>query len=249
MKIRGINISTRFFTSLSFNGIDEYVTVSDSSLYSYIQNTGIFTISLFLKFTDFTAAGDLEILGNNSGTTAQKGIRFVYQGTNDNFKCVLTKAAGGNPIITSSSSSNIITDNNFHHIVLRGNGTDIFFNVDNIKEKGGGIMDSTKSTGNSTNSLGIGRNISLASGFLNGELDEILFTNTFVSDIDLTTIFYRGRFGPDYSDIDGGVSHWNMNNFNPIDIIGGHNGTGTLMDTSNEISEGSLGTSNFKIKA
>lgn len=174
--------------SMLFDGVNEFFNAGTTSSFSFLQNTGIFTISVWMKFTDFTLGNNAWFMGNQSGANINKGIQFGWLHTNDTFFVRLTKGVGGTPIISSETTTSIITDNNWHHVVARGDGTNVFFNIDNVKQTGSDTMGS-KSTGNSQNVLGIGRINTLVSDGWNGNLDEISIWDSFLSDADVTLIY------------------------------------------------------------
>lgn len=178
--------------SMLFDGTDEYFNAGTVSSFNFIQNTGIFTISVWMKFTDFTIATNAFFMGNNNGVASAKGFQFGWLHTNDTIQLRLTKGLGGNDIINSQTTTNAISDNNWHHIVVRGDGTNIFFNIDNVKQTGSDTMDVTKSTGDSSRSLNIGRINTLTGANWNGNQDEVSIWDDELSDLDVSIIYNFG---------------------------------------------------------
>ncbi|MEK7164079.1 MAG: LamG domain-containing protein, partial [Patescibacteria group bacterium] len=161
-------------SATTLDGTGDYVDVSGLPAFSFIQNSGVFTIESWIKLDNYTQAG-LQTIAGNTSASAEKGFYFIYDGTNDNLNIFLAKGVGGTGIIDSSSSNNIISDNNWHHIAVVGNGTNITFYVDGVSNAGSGTM-GTKSSGDSTRNLSIG-NITNASYYLDGTIDEVRISN------------------------------------------------------------------------
>jgi len=181
--------------SLLFDRADELLqnigTVSD---FSFIQNTGIFSIHFFMKFTDFTADTSQSFMGNNSGTSGEKGFFILYDnrssmGSPKRLNCTLTM--GGGNVISSLSANDIITDNNWHSIGISGDGTNIFFYVDDVKTTGSNTM-GTLSTGDSTNILQLGKINNLGSLLFGGNLDNVAVWNSLLTDADYTALHGGG---------------------------------------------------------
>jgi hypothetical protein len=180
--------------SFYFDGVDDYIEFASLSDFSFMQNTGIFTLSVWMKFDDYTVSGDMELMGNNAGGSVNKGFRFAYQGTNDRLRFILTKGVVSDSIIGSNSSDNIISDNNWHHIVVVGDGTNIFYYVDNVKETGGETMDATKSSGDSTYLLALGKTNGYGAGTdFNGNYNDVYLWDRNLSDSEVTQIFEAAR--------------------------------------------------------
>lgn len=219
----------------TFDGINEYVVVSGNDKYSFIQNTAIFSISLWIKLNDYTASGNQFTLGNNGGTTGKKGFWLGYQGSsNDRLRLVVTTGGGSsNVVIRSNSANNAIQDNDWHHLVVSCNGTNAFFYIDNVKQTGSDTVN-ILSTGETGRTLRIGHITEFGGGgYVNGALDEVAIFNDTLTDLEVNEIFLQGRFEANYTGINGVYSHWKMSALNPKDEIIGDNGVSFNMDSSN----------------
>jgi hypothetical protein len=142
--------------SIVFDGIDDYVTgFGDTSTFSFIQNTGIFTISTWVRLTDFTTARS--ILGNNDGTTGQKGIHLNYDLTNSRLALNLTYGVSGQSTLTFRTNT-FFSDigSNYVNIVYSGNGINCRLYKNGVLQ-GTSSNYGTFSTGDSSREMGIGR--------------------------------------------------------------------------------------------
>jgi uncharacterized delta-60 repeat protein len=150
----GPTYSTDGGGSIVFDGVDDYVTnIGDVSTFSFIQNTGVFTISAWVKLTDLSIAR--YFIGNNNGSTVNKGFFLGYQGNTGRLWLAITYGVGGQTTL-NQSKVNFFTDNNWVLVTCVGNGTNCQF------YKNGVAFDTpnnftTFSTGNSFAVLDVGR--------------------------------------------------------------------------------------------
>jgi hypothetical protein len=139
--------------SLLFDGISEYGhQIGQVSSYSFIQNTGIYTISAWVK--PATLSTEMYICGNNAGTSAQKGIYFGTGGTGN---CILALSRGvlNNFSLNHSVSSCFTSTSEWVNLVAVGNGTINKFWRNGV-QFGSQASFSTLSTGDSSYALAVG---------------------------------------------------------------------------------------------
>jgi hypothetical protein len=142
--------------SIVFDGVDDYATgFGNASTFSFIQNTGIFTISSWARLTDFTTSRGL--LGNNDGTTNQKGIHLNYDLTNARLALNLTYGVGGQATLIFRSN-NFFSDigSNYVYIVYSGDGINCRLYKNGVLQ-GTSLNYGTFSTGDSSREMGVGR--------------------------------------------------------------------------------------------
>jgi len=183
--------------ALSFNGTNnclDQISSSDcngstaSGAAEFINNTGVFTIEMWLKLNNYSADACQAIFTNGEGAT-YKGVLFAYDnrssmGRSNQLLCELYNGSG-TKIISSLSPAHVITDNEWHHIAFTGDGTNVRFYVDGVEYLGSGTM-GAKSSGLWTHHYGyfgvcpitacIGGDISYQY-WLNGVVDELKFWN------------------------------------------------------------------------
>ncbi len=192
--------------ALSFDGTDDYVGgIGSTSTYSFIQNTGVFTIESWIKFTDYTTNDVFVIVASTTGS-AYRGFFFGYQNgpesTDNQLRMFLAKGSSGNPVISSLSSNDIITDNNWHHVAATGDGSKVTFYVDGLPDTGTGTMGS-KASGDSSNLLNIGRSPHhSAPYYFDGLIDEIGIYDKTLSANEIKAKY--DEFAPDTDQI----AHW-----------------------------------------
>lgn len=150
-----------------FNGstskIDQIGNVYD---YSFIQNTGIFTINLWVKFTNYTTIPQY-IMGNTP-TSSEFGF---YLGTEVVGRLEFAWTRGGGNY-TSDAVVGIITDNNWFMLTVVGNGTRTNY-YKNGQFFYAGVNHPGYASGPSTSQLSFGKITNFGPGNLNGQLEEI----------------------------------------------------------------------------
>jgi hypothetical protein len=150
----GPTYSTDGGGSIVFDGTDDYVTnIGDVSTFSFIQNTGVFTISAWVKLTDLSIAR--YFIGNNNGSTTNKGFYLGYQGNTGRLWLAITYGVGGQTTL-NQSRTNFFTDNNWVLVTCVGNGVNCQFYKNGVSFGASGNF-GTFSTGNSFAVLDVGR--------------------------------------------------------------------------------------------
>ena len=177
-----------------FDGVDDYINnIGTTSSFSFIQNTGIFTISSWVRLTDLSVAR--YFLGNNDGTTGAKGFYLGHRGTPGQLWMAITYGIGGQTTI-SLIRDNFFTDNNWVFVTCVGNGTTCQF------YKNGQIFGSsgtfgTLSTGDSTRALSVGRINDLNSSYWKGNIAQTQIYNRALTATEIQQNFnaQSNRFG------------------------------------------------------
>jgi hypothetical protein len=180
--------------SIVFDGVDDYVTdIGLASTFSFIQNTGIFTISTWVKLTDLSIAR--YFIGNNDGTTGSKGFYLGYSGVSGRLWLAITYGVGGQTTL-NQIKSNFFTDNNWVLVTCVGNGTTCQF------YKNGTSFDTpgnfgTFSTGDSTRVLSVGRINNFNSSYWSGNVALTQIYNRSLSPSEVLQNYNatKGRYG------------------------------------------------------
>lgn len=144
--------------SIVFDGSDDYIdNIGDLSSFSFIQNTAVFTITFWMKTSNYTA---LYYPAGNTPTSAEKGF-FVGKSAAGALTLQVFDGSGVvNRLIIYSTVDGVIADNNWHHISYSANKltTTVNVYVDGVlKTTGSSTGLWTLSTGDSTRTLNIGR--------------------------------------------------------------------------------------------
>lgn len=90
--------------------------------YSFIQNTGVFGISFWVKFDSYVTIPQYII--NSTGTTIEKGFYLGNAGATGRLEFVATNGINSN-FAVKTFAPGIFTDNNWNHIVVTGNGSQV----------------------------------------------------------------------------------------------------------------------------
>ena len=179
---------------MNFDGVNDYIdNIGDLSKFTFIQNTGVYTISAWVKPNSLNT--EMYYLGNNDGTTAKKGFYLGNVGTSNSLVLEISNGTIGvhtlNHVI-----SNFYTSTDWVNIVCVGNG------VNNKVYKNGVLFStssnfSTFSTGNTSNTLSVSRVNSANLWYWNGGVSSVGIYNRSLSDSEVLQNFNatKGRFG------------------------------------------------------
>jgi hypothetical protein len=164
--VNGPTYSSTNAGSIVFDGVDDYVSsVGGLSTFSFIQNTGIFSINIWIKPT--LLGTFMYFIGNNNGSTSGKGF-FIGKQNNNSLTLQITRGVGGTFVIIYTLS-NFFTDTNWINISISSNGFDTTV-YKNGSQYGGSSNIGILSTGDSTQELNIGRINQYASETWNGNI-------------------------------------------------------------------------------
>ena len=139
--------------SIVFDGVDDFVDITGSlSTFSFIQNTGIFTVSAWIKLTDL-AGGARYFIGNNRNSGTEKGFNIGYSGASGRLRYALTDGAVSILVV---NADNYFLDSSWIFFTLIGNGTNSILYKNGIQFSVSSNF-GTLSTGDSTRALAIGK--------------------------------------------------------------------------------------------
>ncbi len=141
--------------------------------YSFIQNTGVFSIEAIIQLRSTPASTQYDIIANTPAS-AEKGFFFTWENIVGTNTLRLAVAKGGAPFaVDAQAASNAIADTNPHHVVVTGDGSNVRFYVDGV-QSGTATAIGTLSTGDSTRVANIGRYpYSTPGGYFDGIIDEV----------------------------------------------------------------------------
>jgi hypothetical protein len=120
--------------AFSLDGLDDYVgNIGTLSSFSFIQNTGVFTVDAWIRLENPNAWAEYAIT-SDTPTSGEKGHFFVWRngvyGATRQLIFTIANGAGPEIVIASASPPNVVTDTQWHHVAAVGNGTTITFYVD-----------------------------------------------------------------------------------------------------------------------
>ncbi len=187
--------------ALDFDGVDDIVLAGSASSFSFIQNTAVWSVSLWVKLSSLSSAQI--IIGNTALSSVDKGFGVMFEtgrglGTNV-IRAGYLRGSG----VSSNTRQFRSADNSFNstgwvHIAVGMNGASspfIFINgvsstITNL------TTDNTLSTGNSTRSLGFGRaNFGSVITPMVGRLDDIRLFNVALDSADALALYTAQRGG------------------------------------------------------
>jgi len=179
---------------INFDGVNDYVTsIGDLSTFSFIQNTGVYTISAWVKPNSLTT--EMYYLGNNDGTSAKKGFFLGNSGSSNSLVLSISRGTIGTSTL-NHIINNFYTSTDCVNIVCVGNG------VNNKVYKNGVLFStssnfSTFSTGNTDNTLSVGRINSANLWYWNGGVSSVGIYNRALSASEILQNFNatKSRFG------------------------------------------------------
>lgn len=179
--------------SIVFDGVDDYINnIGATSAFTFIQNTAIFTIDVWVKPNLLGTA--MYFMGNNDGTTTAKGF-YLGKLANNLLWLAITRGVPGQ-LVLSFQPVNFFTDTNWVNITITCDGTTA------IAYKNGTQFTtttsiSTLSTGNSQKSLALGRINDFNTSYWNGNISITRIYNRPLSQTEITQNFnaQKSRFG------------------------------------------------------
>jgi hypothetical protein len=176
--INGPTFSSDNGGSIVFDGVDDYVDgIGGISTFSFIQNTGIFTISAWVKLTNLSGAR--YFLGNNDGTTGLKGFYLGHTGASGRLWLSITYGVSGQATI-NLIRNDFFLNNNWVFVTAIGNGTSAQFYRNGQIFSIPGII-GTLSTEDSSRTLAVGRINNFNSSYWQGNVANVQIYNRTLS--------------------------------------------------------------------
>lgn len=156
-------------------------TTSD---WSFMENTGIWTVNLWFQCTDFTTSGVTTLWGTSDG--ANKGVFVGLFRPGPPTKIRVTVIG---TVLLASYFDGAIVDNNWHMLTVISNGSNITGLLDTVQQGSPAALSGT-GTGNSqypAQFFTIGGSLPFP-----GALDDVRVYNVALSTPDITTLFNNG---------------------------------------------------------
>jgi hypothetical protein len=151
--INGPTYSSDNGGSIVFDGIDDYVTnIGTTSTFSFIQNTAVFTLNVWVKPSVLGTA--MYFMGNNDGTAGFKGFYFGKL-ANNRLSLAVTYGVGGQFVI-NYQPSNYFTDTNWVNVTVSSNGSEATAYKNGIRFLSPSSTITNFSTGDSQRTLAVG---------------------------------------------------------------------------------------------
>jgi hypothetical protein len=179
--------------SIVFDGVDDYVDgIGTTSTFSFIQNTGVFTISVWVRLIDLSVPR--YFLGNNNGSASFKGFYLGYSGVSGRLWLAITYGVGGQ-VTVNYLQGNFLTINDWIQVACVGDGTTLQVYKNGIRF-GSPASFGVFSTGDSTRTLSVGRINIFNSSYWSGNVSNTLIYNRALSQNEISQNFNatKGRF-------------------------------------------------------
>jgi hypothetical protein len=161
-----------------FDGSTSFLgSIGAVSSFSYIQNTGVFTISMGVKPS--ALGTEMYFIGNNGTGSTTKGFR-IGRGASDNIIFQITKGVSETYIVNVSFPG-FFDSTSWVYLTITGNGTDWYLYKDD-ELFGSGIFTSSFSTGDSTQTLSIGKVGTTSTQYWDGAISNVLIYNKFFTE-------------------------------------------------------------------
>ncbi len=195
---------------------NDYIDIPNSKdKHSFIQNTGKFTISAFVKINDLSARS---VIVSSTATSTAKGFCFMYEtygsGYGDHQLRFMT--TNGSTSFSAVGSIRTINDNNWHHVAVVGDGNTVRFYVDGVSDASPTAI-TLFSTGSATSTTLIGKTRSASGLFLgmSGAIDEVNIFNEPLDQSEIKELSNRTAFNAilDKGQYNGNISgmKWSVN--------------------------------------
>jgi len=177
--------------SIVFDGVDDYVNnVGSVSTFSFIQNTGIFTIGMWIKPA---VLNKTHYFLGNTPTSVEKGF---YYGFNSSNGLRFDIMRGDNSAVLNFTAASFISTTDWVNIIAVGNGSTV-----TLYKNGSSFQTSTGMsnfpTGDSTRVLNVGRITNYSSETFQGSISVSQIYNRALSAAEVSQNFnaLRGRYG------------------------------------------------------
>jgi hypothetical protein len=154
--------------------------------FSYIQNTGIFSINMWMKRTSIGAV--VHIMGN-TGTSIEKGFFLRFNADNSISIQIFN---GSGVVVLSYTSGAVISDTNIHMWSFIGNGSNVKIYRDTTLVATSGAI-GTLSTGDSTRVLRLGQIMNTITNWYSGSIDIVYFYNHELSTGEMNQLYNGGN--------------------------------------------------------
>lgn len=180
--------------SWNFDAVNDYIdNIGTTSSFSFIQNTGIFTICAWVRLTEFSTT-QRAIMGNNRNVTTEKGFLLARGTASTRIRFVITNGGGST---YSQQWDNYFLSDNWVFVTIVGNGTNVIYYRNGTLFQNGSNL-GTLATGDSTRTLSVGRVTNLSSSFFwSGNISQTSIYDTSLTSTEILTIYNatKSRYG------------------------------------------------------
>lgn len=181
--------------ALTLNGTNQYVTLGAVSTFSFIQNTGIFTISFWMKKTNLATTSYAAIFSTASSST-EKGVQInCCNRAAGDIECYAMKGTSGTAAFYGYTGAGAIPNTGWHYYVITCNNSYGSLNiyVDGVAQSLTKTFNGL-STGDATYIAAIGRSQYFSPfGYFGGSLDDVRIYNRVMNTGEVIKLYYGKR--------------------------------------------------------
>jgi hypothetical protein len=177
-----------------FDGIDDSIAdIGNVSSFSFVQNTGIFTVYAWVRLTQFTTTQSM-IMGNNRNAATEKGF-LIGKGTSASAIRVVITNGSGTSLYTQQIANYFLNDN-WVFVTVVGNGTNVIIYRNGTLFQNGNNL-GTLSTGDSTRTLSVGRVNNSGTIWWSGNISQTSIYDIALTATEISTIYNatKTRYG------------------------------------------------------
>jgi hypothetical protein len=184
--------------SIFFDGTNDSINnIGTTSSFSFIHNTGIATLSFWVKFN---STSNLEYLTGNTPTSAEKGFYLGKTATGALQVVVLNGSGSANGLVNYTSPIGLVNDTNWHNYTItidKSINTNTIYKDSVVFSSGAGTGAWTLTSGNSTRTLVLANINNYSFNFFNGNIANYLIYNSVLTAPEVLQNFnaLKNRFG------------------------------------------------------
>lgn len=171
-----------------FDGTGYVDDIGTVSTYSFMQNTGIFTINFWAKFDNYTVRP--QYFMGSSPTTVQKGF-YIGMGAGGNFEFTVLNGISSQ-FVYIIGAPGVITDNEWHMYSLVAHGEFCALYKDSIFQTFV-YRANALTSGDSHDTLNFGRINNYGLSYLEGKLDEVGIWDVTLTEAEIVTLYNNGN--------------------------------------------------------
>ena len=181
--------------TVSFGGNNESCTGAGAlGTYSFIQNTGVFTISAWLKLRNPANNAVYGVAVNNNFASSQRGFCWCYENRSSQAAMRMYMSNGsGSSMVDCLGQAGAISDDSWNHVVIRGTGSAARHFI-NGAGSGSSCNFGPLSMGNSSQLLDFGRaDNSNMFGLMDGEIDDFRIYDIALTTSEINSLYLSSR--------------------------------------------------------
>lgn len=224
-------VDGKFNKALNFNGANFIDAVGDLNTYAYMHQTGVFSISTWIKFNNFNTVP--QYMMGSSPTTVQEGF-YLGNISHGGFSGALefTVCNGiSTEFVYHPIVDQFFTDNGWYHVVLVADNTNIYIYKNSILV-GTFPKINALSVNTSFNKLNFGQISTYGTDRFNGNLDQTGFWDRTLTVSEIKRLYNKGfstrsQILSDEGTINDDLfGYWKLNN-NTLDYVNNYHGVPT----------------------